>query len=274
MPRYRAVIFDLFYTLINPLDPRYMQNSEYEILGMSRQDFESRNTANYEVWAKGGIRDPVEIVRYILKGLDYSEEQIRAAAQARAERVRRGLFGVAAKNLELLVKLREQGIKTALVSNADVIDTQYWRESPLAACFDAAVFSWEAGVLKPDPKIYTLALERLQPDKNSITTPGEAGPISPNECLYTGDGGHKELQGAQEAGYFTALTVEYIQNLWPERIPALSPWAHYVIDDITKIQDLCELSHGDTSHRDTSRCDTSRCDTSQCYREGNFNSMA
>jgi putative hydrolase of the HAD superfamily len=60
-----------------------------------------------------------------------------------------------------------------------------------------------------------------------------------------GDGGHQELRGAKEAGFSTALTIEYIQNLWPEKIPAIKPWADYVIDDITKIAELCSLqTHG------------------------------
>jgi putative hydrolase of the HAD superfamily len=259
-PRYRAVIFDLFYTLINPLDPSHTHGSEYEILGMSRQEFESRNAVNYRAWAEGTVRDPVEIVRQILRGLDYPEERIRDAARARIERVRRGLFGIEPKNLRLLGALRDLGVKTVLVSNADVIDTWHWKESPLAPYFDAAIFSWEVGVLKPDPRIYALALERLGPEGPGRDRPGGHGskgatpagggtpgsafsPFKapgPESCLYTGDGGHGELQGAKAAGFTTALTVEYIQNLWPERIPALRSGADYVIDDITRIRDLCE----------------------------------
>jgi putative hydrolase of the HAD superfamily len=235
----RAVIFDLFYTLINPLDPSRIQNSEYEILNMSRDDFEGRNALDYRSWAEGKIRDPVEIVRRILTGLDYSEETIRAAALARMERIRRGLFEVEQKNLELLVKLRRRGIKTVLLSNADVMDTRYWGQSPLAPCFDAAIFSWQAGFIKPEAEIYALALEKL-------------GALSPGDCLYVGDGGHGELEGARKAGFTTVLTVEYIQNLWPQRIPSLRAWADFVIGDITGIQDLC----------------------GENYRDENFNSMA
>jgi hypothetical protein len=39
-----------------------MQNSEYEILGMSREDFEARNALGYRAWGESGIRDPVEIL--------------------------------------------------------------------------------------------------------------------------------------------------------------------------------------------------------------------
>jgi putative hydrolase of the HAD superfamily len=222
-------MFDLFYTLINPLDPSCLKDSEYAILGMSREDFESRNALNYRSWAEGRVRDPVEILRRILAGLDYSGERIRAAAEARIERIRRGLMGVAPKNLRLLADLRDRGVKLALVSNADVIDTWHWKESPLAPYFDAAIFSWEVGTLKPEPGIYALALERL----------GAASLINPGACLFTGDGGHGELRGAKQAGLNTALTVEYIQNLWPEKIPALKPWADFVVGDITRILELC-----------------------------------
>jgi putative hydrolase of the HAD superfamily len=87
------------------------------------------------------------------------------------------------------------------------------------------IFSWEAGFLKPDPRIYALTLERLE--------------LSPGECLYVGDGGHGELQGAKEAGFSTVLSVEYIQNLWPERIPAHKAWADSTIDDIAAVPGLC-----------------------------------
>jgi putative hydrolase of the HAD superfamily len=218
---YRGVLFDLFYTLINPLDPVFMGENEYAALGISRSDFESRNMAGYEIWAGGGVRDPVELVRRILADLDFSEERIRAAARARLGRIRSSLFGVEPKNLGLLTKLRERGVKTALVSNADVIDTRYWKESPLAACFDVTIFSCDAGILKPDPRIYRLALE-------GIGLPASA-------CLYVGDGGHEELQGAKEAGLTTALTVEYIGNLWPERIPALRCRADLVVHHLEEI---------------------------------------
>ncbi|MDR3247433.1 MAG: HAD-IA family hydrolase [Treponema sp.] len=239
MPLYRAVIFDLFYTLINPLDSACMRNNEYEVLGMKREDFESRNSAQYERWAGGSIRDPVEILRQILKGLDYPEPFIRAATGARIERVRRGLFDVAKKNLALLETLRQDGLKIALVSNADVIDTKYWKSSPLASCFDVAVFSWEVGFLKPDPRIYALVLERLN--------------LKSGDCLYVGDGGHGELRGAKEAGISTVLTTEYIQNLWPEKIPALKAWADHVIDDMDGLQAALQIGQNIPVFQDNSQ---------------------
>jgi putative hydrolase of the HAD superfamily len=221
---YRAVIFDLFYTLINPLNPVFMVENEYAVLGMSREDFENRNAVDYAVRAGGGVRDPVEMIRHILRGLDFPDDLIRRAAAARLARIRRCLMGVEEKKLALLRRLRAAGIRTALVSNADIADIWYWKESPLASCFDETIFSYDVGILKPDPRIYALALERFG--------------LPPAACLYVGDGGHRELRGAREAGLRTALTVEYITGIWPEKIPAIRPWADYVIENLEQTAEI------------------------------------
>jgi putative hydrolase of the HAD superfamily len=222
---YRGLIFDLFYTLINPLAPENMVENEYQVLGMSREDFEGRNAVDYEVRACGAIRDPLGMMAHILRGLDIPEAKLRAAAEARLRRIRRGLFGVDKKHLAFLRGLREAGLKTALVSNADIADIRYWKDCPLSGLFDATVFSYDAGLLKPDPRIYRRALEKMG--------------LPPELCIYTGDGGHGELRGARKAGLTTVLTTEYISKLWPEKIPELKTGADYVID---RLEDLTELT--------------------------------
>jgi putative hydrolase of the HAD superfamily len=194
---------------------------------MSREDFEGRNAVDYEVRAGGTIRDPYEMTTHILRGLDIPEEKIREAAKARLQRIRRGLFGVDENKLILLRRFRERGIKTALVSNADIADIWYWKECPLSGSFDVTVFSCDTGILKPDPRIYGLAMDRLG--------------LPPERCLYVGDGGHKELRGARDAGLTTVLTTEYISGLWPEKIPELKEDADYVIN---RLEDLERLTGG------------------------------
>jgi putative hydrolase of the HAD superfamily len=222
--KFKALIFDLFYTLINPLSAENMAESEYQVLGMSREDFEGRNAVDYEARAGGTIRDPYEMTAHILRGLDIPEEKIRAAAEARLQRIRRGLFGVDEKNLNLLRRFRESGIKTALVSNADAADIWYWKDCPLCGFFDVTIFSYDTGLLKPDPRIYGLAIDGLG--------------LPPERCLYVGDGGHQELRGAREAGLTTVLTTEYISGLWPEKIPALMENADYVIRRLDELEGL------------------------------------
>jgi putative hydrolase of the HAD superfamily len=90
--------------------------------------------------------------------------------------------------------------------------------------FDVTVFSCDAGILKPDPRIYRLATDGLG--------------LPPEQCLYVGDGGHRELRGAREAGLATALTVEYISSLWPEKIPELKTDADYVINRLEELENI------------------------------------
>jgi putative hydrolase of the HAD superfamily len=194
---------------------------------MTRDEFEGLNTVDYEIRACGKIQDPWEMTAHILRGLDIPGEKIREAAGARLRRIRSGLFGVDKKNLALLQRLRRAGLKTALLSNADIADIWHWKGCPLSGCFDLTVFSYDAGLLKPDPRIYRLALEKLG--------------LPPADCLYTGDGGHNELKGARKAGLTTVLTTEYISGIWPEKIPELKTDADYVINRLEELEGIIGL---------------------------------
>ncbi|MDR2629835.1 MAG: HAD-IA family hydrolase [Spirochaetaceae bacterium] len=219
-----AVVFDLFFTLINPLGRDPEEANEYSILGMDREDFEARYTEDYETWGRGKLRDPGQIMTLTLRGLGFSPEKIRRAAEARMERIRRAIYGIEEKNLTLLRDLREEGYKTALVSNADVMDIRYWQGSALSRAFDVILFSCEEGLLKPDPRIFTLAAEKLR--------------VESGTCLYVGDGGHQELTGARTAGMIPVLTTEYISRTWPEKIQTLRKDADQVIQSLDEIRRL------------------------------------
>jgi putative hydrolase of the HAD superfamily len=230
MAKPRAVLFDLFFTLIDPLKDQLLRESEYAVLGVPRGEFEGWNGIDYDIRASGKIRGVYEVFRHIVRGKNIDEALLIRAADARLERIRGALCGVEEKKLAFLAKLREAGIKLCLVSNADEMDKLHWQSSPLAACFDQAIFSCDVGILKPDPRIYRLALERLD-----LEPPG-AGFSS--RCFYAGDGGHDELRGARAAGLTTALTTEYITQVWPEKIPALRRDADY---EVPRLEDILPI---------------------------------
>jgi len=217
----KGLIFDLFFTLINPMCEDFVRDSEYAVLGMERGEFERRNGIDYSVRGGGQIRDPYEMMRHILRGLDLSGDLLRRATDARLERIRRALYSVEPKNLDVLKNLRERGFKTALLSNADGMDICHWQGSPLSAAFDEVIFSCDAGLLKPDPEIFRLALDSLG--------------LPAARVLYVGDGGHNELRGAREAGMTAILTTEYITSVWPDKIPALKGDADYHIEHLEEI---------------------------------------
>jgi putative hydrolase of the HAD superfamily len=221
----RAILFDLFFTLIDPLKDDLFRESEYAVLKVERGEFEGWNEIDYDMRASGKIRGPYNVFRHILRFQNIDEALLLRAADARLERIRRALCAVEEQKLALLKKLREMGVKLCLVSNADDMDKHHWQSSPLRSCFDQTIFSCDVGLLKPDPRIYRLALERL-------------GLRDSAQCYYVGDGGHEELRGARAAGMTTALTTEYIAQIWPEKIPGLRQNADY---EVSRLEDILTI---------------------------------
>jgi putative hydrolase of the HAD superfamily len=86
----------------------------------------------------------------------------------------------------VIEQLRSHGYRIGLVANQPIGLPSLWKEVPIAAHFDAALFSCEVGILKPDPRIYAMACQRLN--------------VTPERCLFVGDGGSAELTGATRVG--------------------------------------------------------------------------
>jgi putative hydrolase of the HAD superfamily len=232
MTKKRAIFFDLFFTLIDPLRDEYFQESEYAVLQVERGEFEGWNAIDYDMRASGKIRGPYEVFRHIVRGQITDEALLLRAANARLERIRRALCGVEEQKLALLKRIRDLGFRICLVSNADDMDIHHWQSSPLSSCFDQTIFSCDTGLLKPDPRIYRLALERLGLE------PAAPGAELSAQCFYVGDGGHEELRGAGEAGMTTVLTTEYIAQIWPKKIPELRQHADY---EVARLEDILTI---------------------------------
>ena len=93
--------------------------------------------------------------------------------------------------LPALDALRAHGVRLAIVSNAArhsgyLLDAFGFRDR-----VDATAMSWSTGLLKPDPRIYQVALDALG------TGPGRAA--------FVGDGRDHELLGARRLGLRTVL---------------------------------------------------------------------
>lgn len=77
--------------------------------------------------------------------------------------------------VEATRRLREDGVRTALVTNNAAEFGPTWRPLlPLAELFDAVVDSSEVGLRKPDPRIYHHALEQV-------------GGIAPERAVFLDD---------------------------------------------------------------------------------------
>ena len=93
-----------------------------------------------------------------------------------------------------LDRLRQMGVRIAVVSNSDGSVEGSLQEAGLGGLFEAVVDSHLVGVKKPDPAIFRLALERLEVDAGAT--------------WYVGDSVFHDLGGAAAAGLGGAWLVD------------------------------------------------------------------
>jgi putative hydrolase of the HAD superfamily len=179
----RAVVFDLFGTLIDDSPPR-----DYaEFLSATARAIGADPEQFAEVW------DAHEVPRYT-GPIDICFEQVcqelgvsdyAPALALRAERLRR-LLVPRPDAVETLERLRARGLKLGMISNATSDVRALWAETAFQPLFDAALFSADERMMKPDRRLYERMARLLE--------------VAPEECLYVGDGAYRELQGAAAVG--------------------------------------------------------------------------
>ncbi|MEU3452355.1 HAD family hydrolase [Micromonospora sp. NPDC006766] len=193
----RPVIFDLFHTLIDGADSE-RDRVVGEMALMVGVEPAALVDAYHATWRDRMLRWDVAETVLVLAGRlggTPTEEQVARAAAHRRELATRLLGRVAPETLAVLDALRADGHPLGLISNATAETAEAWPAGPLARRFDAAVFSCEVGVAKPDPAIYRAAAERLGVDAS--------------DCVFVGDGADGELAGARAAGLTVIRTTEH-----------------------------------------------------------------
>lgn len=212
----KAVFFDLFFTLVYPA---YSHINEYDIIGISPVEWEkyAEDDSLYHERALGRVKTEKEIIDHIVTIMPYdlNRYQTEQLLQRREERMKRALLTIDDTIMDTLKKLHKKEIKLGLISNADLIDSKYWNQSPLSPLFDTAIFSCNVGMLKPDPQIYQLAMEESE--------------VKPKESIFIGDGGSDELSGAKCAGMTTIFT-EYLESKSTEKKERIKQYADYHIE--------------------------------------------
>lgn len=226
-----AVIFDLFNTLTTHEVKRDDVPWTADVLGVPRALWSQALTEASGPRLTGALKDPIEIIRHLARTVDVSatHELLAAAARCHQELFTRVLRSVPAASVEVLRRLRGEGLRVAVLSNCDILEIEAWSTSPLHGVFDVEMFSCQFGHAKPDPEIYLECLRRLD--------------AAPSECLFVGDGGHGELRGARAVGIQTVLFSGVIQHTWPERIPALLADADFHISSLDQLFSLLPLAN-------------------------------
>ena len=220
----KTVFFDLFFTLA---DLEYQKENEFTLLGITRQQWEAsaENPTTYNLRATGGVSTETEMLLSMVAGLPFTvtDSQLEMLVEIRNDRMKKALTEVHPDILFTLKQLKEKGFKLCLISNADIIDKKYWDISPLAQLFDDVLFSCDVGMVKPDKKIYQLAMERMD--------------ATADKCFFIGDGGSNELYGAKYCGISTILT-EFLTVKDTATRDKILKSADYVISDFKEIIDI------------------------------------
>lgn len=218
----KAIYFDLFFTLIVPSYEK--TNNEYDILNLSVGEWEqyAENDILYHERALGFVKTEKEIIDKIMSLMPYEVSVIQKEQVlfAREQRMKNALKMISKEILDTLEKLKLKDIKLGLISNADCIDCKYWNQSPLFEYFNDFIFSCNVGLLKPDKRIYELAMQRLN--------------VSPEQCLFVGDGGSNELCGAKSAGMGTVFS-EMLETKSAEQRKDIIKYADYHIRHINEL---------------------------------------
>jgi putative hydrolase of the HAD superfamily len=202
----KAVIFDMFETLVTLFTGRtYFSEHIAADLNQPIEAFRKcwHETEKDRTLGKYSMEEGLAIT---LKNLGaYSAANIELICHKRREALGDTFKAIPPESLWLLQTLHEKGFKTGLITNTFSDERDMILASPLYPLFDAAMISYEQGLSKPDPEIYRRALQALN--------------VTPEECLYVGDGGSHELQAARSLGMQAVQCTWFHDRAYEPHIP-------------------------------------------------------
>jgi putative hydrolase of the HAD superfamily len=225
--KYKAVIFDLFGTLVYQATWSTQQsvlNQMASVLSISPEDIKKQWSDTFDARMKGEFPDYQANIKFICRQLDipFNDSQIELASQVRVEMVKKE-FTPREYALEVLTILKAKRLKTGLISDCSYPVPDIWPDTPLALFIDEVVFSCEVGIKKPDPRIYQITVDKLA--------------VKPEECLYVADGIGQELASASKLG------MHAVQILLPDEDgydPYREEWDGKVISSLREVLNLLE----------------------------------
>lgn len=194
----RAVVFDLYNTLVRGGGSRretvYLDMAR--TLDVDQQAFVNlfKETTNQRMRGElGTIEETMRTLAYQLGGSP-DENAVRLTVLT-WQRFHHRILWPGHSVITTLDDLRERGLRLGLLTNCSQETVIQWPSQPMAARFDATVFSCEVGMLKPEPAIYEAVCAKLG--------------VEPSECAYVGDGADNELKGAAAGGMRVFRTLEF-----------------------------------------------------------------
>ena len=187
MPLYRAVVFDFFGTLTRSVRRGSRHAAIARSLGCDPEVVRHVLDRTFHSRARGTFGSAEASLRWVSEqaGGRPLPSQVEAAVPARVDALRADTR-LRADAVSALRAVKSRGLRTALISDCTHELPAFLPTLPVAPLLDAQVFSVELGVCKPEPEIYLAACVRRG--------------VAARECVYVGDGGSRELSGAEAVG--------------------------------------------------------------------------
>ncbi len=191
--RVRAVVFDLFGTLVPDIAPGSWADSNAEIAAL----FGTTGKALGDAWRPtfmqrmtGEMKDDDRVFQSALDalGITADDQTHRQAVQTREAFMLRCLTPKP-DAIECLAALKGAGIKLGLATDCSSNTPHLLDRTPLGAFLPVRAASAHLGVTKPDPRMYQFVLDGLG--------------VEARDCVYVGDGNSEELPGAKRLGFTT-----------------------------------------------------------------------
>jgi putative hydrolase of the HAD superfamily len=219
----KAVLFDLFNTLIpgGTTAERDATSARMgALLGVDQRQYAVLFRATFDERTRGRLGDLRQTTTMLARQLGAAPlpGAVSAAVQVRLDLNR----GLQARTwaVPALAALREMEVPCALVSDCSAETTMMWPTSPLAPYMAATSFSCVTGYRKPAAEAYLTATDALG--------------VRPGDCWFVGDGGSRELSGAEALG-MTAIRYIPSADLDGESIDGDADWSGPTVTDLLDI---------------------------------------
>ncbi len=226
--KYKAVVFDLFGTLVGSLTRREHDRVNAKMaaaVGVPYADFWQLMGDTYHDRCLGRYDTYEDLLSEICRrtAVPLNMKGIAQAAELNREFMANALVP-APEVMEALDELKRRGYRIGLISNCGPAVSQLFPLSPLARCIDVPVFSCDERVAKPADTIYQRTCQRLETE--------------PEFCIYVGDGSSQELTGAAAMGMLPVLKRTDLSDVYDSHRPEVETWRGLAVNEIPELCDL------------------------------------
>lgn len=224
-----GVLFDLYGTLIPPFRRQEHMAALRRcarLLGIDAEACQRGWVSSFPDRVRGRFDTVSDNFRHIAHQHDLvvDDARLSRAEQCYLEFTWESLGLVGTDTMAALDELRAAGVSMGLVTNCAPDVPTAWDASPLGPYFSFCAFSCRIGAVKPERKIYQVALDGLG--------------IDAAQAVFVGDGSDEELSGAVACGIRAVLVRRDLSNTYDATRADVEAWSGASIHRLTEIPRL------------------------------------